>query len=152
MDFDGWLNRAWDEHAHDPTGVADRIVAEGMALATADTELAALARLAHHLFGDHLAHPDDGRALLQRLAARTAAGDGTRSAVRLLDASLVLTGGGEPRAGLGASERIRVTAMAASNLGERDAARAGALLREALVAAEASRSGSRERGACRRRR
>ena len=136
MDFDDWLNRAWDEHAQDPAGVAARLGAEGIALAAADADLAALARLAHHLFGEHLGRLDDGRALLQRLATQPAAGDATRSAARLLEASLVLTGGGDPRAGLGASERIRVTGLAAGNLSGRDAARAGVLLREALAEAE----------------
>jgi hypothetical protein len=138
MGFDDWLNRAWDEHAQDAAGVADRIEAEGPSLAASDAEVAALMRLAHHVCGDHLARIDAGRALLRRLGTLPAAGEAARSGLRLLDASLALTGGDESRAGLVASERIRVAALAASNLSGRDAVRAGALLREAVSEAEAA--------------
>jgi hypothetical protein len=50
----------------------------------------------------------------------------------------VLAGGAEPRGGLGASERIRVTALAAGNLSGRDPSRAATLLREALADADGS--------------
>jgi hypothetical protein len=136
MSFEQWLAAAWDAHAADAAGVASRLEPEALRLAASDPELEALARLAHHVYGGHLGRIDAGRALLQRLAAQPAAGDATRAAVRLLDASLALTGGDEPSAELGRSDHIRVAAMAASNLAERDSVRAAALLQRARAEAE----------------
>lgn len=139
MEFDAWLAKAWDEHADDAAGVAARIDAEGLALAQADPAVAALARLAHHVCGQHLGRWADGRALLARIGRAPAAGAATALALPVLDAALALAGGlGDERAALGASERIRVTALAASSLAEHDTPRAAALLRDALAQAEAS--------------
>lgn len=139
-DFDRWLDQAWTDHVDHPAAVADRIEAEGTSLAAKDTDVHALARLSHHVFGDHLGGApgrlDAGRAQLQRLAAHAQAGDGARAGIALLDASLALTAGGTLPGGLGTSERIRVQALAASNLSERDCARAAALLQQALAEAE----------------
>jgi hypothetical protein len=139
MNFDDWLNRAWDEHADDAAGVATRITTEGLGLAAGDRQLEGLARLAHHVYGDHLGRGEEGRALLRRIAAEPGAGEATRAAVRLYDASLALTADAAAAgllAGLATSDRIRATALAASNLGTRDALRAGALLRAALAETE----------------
>jgi hypothetical protein len=138
MDFAAWLDRAWDDHAADAAGVARRIDDEGLALAASDVELNGLARLAHHVLGEHLGRIAEGRALLRRLAEHVAAGDATRAASCLFDASLALTGGEDLRAGLTRSERIRATALAAGNLAGRDAERASTLLRDALAEAEVS--------------
>lgn len=138
--FTSWIEQAWTDHADHPAAVAARIDAEGGALAAGDADVHALARLAHHVHGDHLgAAPgglDAGRSQLARLAAHAKAGDGARAAIALLDASLVLTGGGPLPQGLGAAERIRVLAMAAGNLAERDSAHAAALMQQALAEEE----------------
>lgn len=136
MDFAEWLDRAWNDHAADAAGVARRIDDEGLALAGSEDDLNGLARLAHHVLGEHLGRVAEGRALLQRLTAQRAAGDSLRAAVRLLDVSLALAGGEDLRAGLPRSDRIRVTALAAGSLAERDAERADALLHQALLEAE----------------
>lgn len=147
--FDDWLGRAWDDHVDDPEAVAARLESEGSLRAAGDGDLSALATLAHHVHGEHLGTLEAGRALLARLATHGLAGDTTRASCRRLDASLRLTaaatgagaavpGATDPRAGLGASDRVRVTALAAGNLALRDTARSGALLREALEAARRS--------------
>ncbi len=139
-EFAPWLDQAWTDHADHPAAVAARIDAEGSALAAGEADVHALARLSHHVHGDHLggepAQLAAGRAQLARLAAHAQAGDGARAAIAVLDASLVLTGGGPLPQGLGAAGRIRVQAMAASNLAERDSARAAALLQQALAEEE----------------
>jgi hypothetical protein len=134
MDFDSWLERAWNAHAEDAAGVAARIAGEGLAAAQGETQLAALARLVHHVYGEHLGRYAEGRALLVRLRERGAA-----AALGALDASLALCeGGADPRPALGPSDRARAGALAAGNLLERDPVRAAALLREALADEEAA--------------
>jgi hypothetical protein len=139
-DFATWLDQAWTVHADHPAAVAARIEAEGSALAASDGDVHALARLSHHVHGDHLGGEAGrlaaGRAQLARLAAHAQAGEGARAGIALLDASLVLTGGGPLAEGLGPASRIRVQALAASNLAERDSARAAALLEQALAEEE----------------
>lgn len=135
MDFDTWIGRAWDAHGDDPAGVAATLLGEGLSLAGSDEDRLALARLARHVHGEHLGRWAEGRAALARI------GDGVgapaAATLRVLDASLVLAEGHEdPRAALGASERVRATAMASSALGEHDTTRAAALLHEALAEAE----------------
>ncbi len=136
MDFDTWLGQAWDDHANLAPAVAERIASQGLALAAGDAQRVALARLAQHVYGSHLARWGEGRELLARIGAGLA-DDACRATLRMLDASLVLAGGlGDPRPELSASERVRIGALAAGSLAEHDAARASALLDEALAEAE----------------
>lgn len=136
MEFDRWLDQAWHDHADDSAGVAARIMAEGVALAASDAHVAALARLAQHVLGEHLGRHADGRALLKRLGMHAAAGQASARTLRVLDAGLALCEGDDARAALDASERIRATALAAGTLGAGDATRAAELLQEALAAAD----------------
>jgi hypothetical protein len=134
MDFDAWLSKAWDDHAAAPAAVAARIDGEGVALAQSDGELAALARLAHHVWGEHLARWAEGREALTRLTRAPAAGAAMVTARRVFDASLALAGAlGDARPGLETSERIRVTAHASGALAERDPVRAATLLQDAAA-------------------
>lgn len=135
MDFDTWIGRAWDAHASDTDGVAATLIGEGLPLASSDDHRLALARLAKHVHGEHLGRWADGRATLARIGAGMAGP--AAATLKVLDASLGLAEGtDDPRTGMSASERVRVTAMAASALGEHDTARAAALLHEALADAE----------------
>jgi hypothetical protein len=134
MQFDAWLNQAWDDHAAQPAGVVLRLAGDGLALARTDAHTAALARLAHHLMGEHLGRWAEGRQLMFRIGTSEAAGAATGAAQRVFDASLALAGGIEDLRGkMAASDRIRVTAHAAGALAERDPPRAGSLLREAAL-------------------
>lgn len=139
MDFDTFLGQAWDEHAADAAGVAERIAATGIGLVADETQLAALAQLAHHVHGEHLGRWAEGRVLLQGLREHPAcsAGGPAAAAIARLQASLALCeGSADGRAAMPASERIRVNALAAANLAERDTARASALFAEALAEAD----------------
>jgi len=137
MDFDRFIDQAWDDHATDAAGVADRLAADGPALLHEDAQVARLAALVHHVYGEHLARWEDGRVLLQRLASASGSAD-SAAALRRCDASLALSAGlADERAALSASDAIRVGAMAAANLAEHDTPRARALFDEALGAASA---------------
>lgn len=135
MQFDAWLNQAWDEHAAHPAAVAERLGSDGLALARTDAHTAALARLAHHVMGEHLGRWVEGRQLMFRIGTSEPAGPATGAAQRVFDASLALAGGIEDlRGSMAASDRIRVAAHAAGALAERDPPRSGSLLREAALA------------------
>jgi hypothetical protein len=140
-DFDAWLAQAWDEHATDPEGVLARLQADAASLLHTAARRPALLHLAHHVCGEHLARWQDGISLLQRLSALPAdQADGTRdAAAQRCITSLALAGGlGDSRAGLSASDQIRVTAMAAASLAAHDASRASVLLQEALAQFDAA--------------
>lgn len=137
-DFDSFLDQAWDDHATDAAGVAARLAAQGLAAASAAAHIAPLAQLAHHVWGEHLGDWAGGRSWLAKLAAHAAADEAGRAAVARCIASLDLCEGrSEPHASpLEASERIRVVAMAAANLAERDTVRASRLFEQALAEAD----------------
>jgi hypothetical protein len=141
MDFDPFIAQGWDDHVADSPGVAARLQSTGMALVSQTAQIAPLAHLAHHVFGEHLGRWQDGIDLIQRLAALPLSQtDATvASALRRFTASLMLAAGdADPRAGLNPSDRIRVAALAAASLAERDTARAIALFQQALAEAEAA--------------
>lgn len=140
MDFDRFLNQAWDEHASHSAAVAERLAAEGPGLVSEEAQIAPLANLVHHVYGEHLGRWAEGRALLRQLAAHPACAGAAGAALARFQASLALCeGGADERAAMSASDRIRVGALAAANLAERDTPRASALFGEAL--AEADRAG-----------
>jgi hypothetical protein len=142
MDFDSFLNQAWDEHATDAAGVAERLAVSGPSLVTDEAQIAPLGNLVHHVYGEHLGRWAEGLALLRRLATHAACSPGgaARAALARFQASLALCeGSADERAAMSASDRIRVTALAAANLAERDTPRASVLFGAAL--AEAERAG-----------
>ncbi len=138
MDFKTFIDRAWDEHATDPAAVAARL-GDGRALVADEAQLNQLMNLAHHLHGEHLGAWAQGIAFIEGLAALPAfvAGGPSGEAQRRALASLRLSGG-EAAAldALADSDRVRVGAMAAANIAERDTARADRLLRDALELAQ----------------
>ena len=143
MDFDTFLDQAWADHATDSPAVAGRLNAQALALVGEAAQVVPLAHLAHHVWGEHLGRWQDGLQFLQQLAAlpAAAAGGGTDStagqALRRYQASLRLAGGLDDERGQWApGDSIRITAMAAANLGCHDASRATALLEEALARAK----------------
>lgn len=139
MDLNTWIDAAWTRHADEPAAVAADLGTLAMPAPADDAAVAALLRLSHHVHGAHLGQVAEGRAQLVQLVALPAAGDGARADALVFDASLALTGGdGAPLEPLPPSHRIRAQALAASNLCDRDAARAGALLAAAVATAESA--------------
>jgi hypothetical protein len=139
-EFETFLTVAWDEHAADPAGVAARLASSGIGLVRTSTDIAALAQLAQHVFGDHLGHWQAGIDFqhgLARLAVFDPDG-ASGQAVRRNVASLALAGGSDDhRDAFGASDRVRVSALAAGSLARRDAPRAAELLQQALAEVDA---------------
>ena len=138
-DFDTFLSQAWTDHATDATAVAERIASQGLGHVSTAAQVPPLAHLAHHVWGEHLGRWRAGLAWFEGLGAHPAIDASGSAAVRRCEASLRLSeGDASALAGLDKSDRIRVTAMAAGNLGAFDIARSMALLEQALAEAEAS--------------
>ena len=135
MDFDAFIDQAWTDHATDPATVAATLQVQGLARVTDAAQLASMAHLAHHVFGSHLARWEEGLQFQQQLAALPCceAGSTQAQAIARHISALRLAGGlADDRAGMGASDRIRLNAMAANNLVEHDAGRAEAFMQAAL--------------------
>jgi hypothetical protein len=140
MDFNTWLDKAWDDHVNTAVEVAERIEREGVGLVGETAQVVPLAHLAHHVFGEHLGRFDDGSALLTRVAALPVAADAeAAAAIARYQAALALAAGrGDARSGQSPSERVRIAALAMASLAPRDAARAERLLDEAVAEAESA--------------
>jgi len=152
MDFDTWIEQAWNTHADAPAALAEQLLPQALPLLHKPEQAVALARLAHHLLGEHLGRFDEGRACLQRLAqapclrGRSDAVEAQAEAeaqaqaeaqarahaldaiARFQDALRLAAGQADPRAGRSPSERLRVGALALASLAPHDAPRAQALL------------------------
>jgi hypothetical protein len=134
MDFDTFIDQAWTDHATDPAAVATRLPQALAAVASAG-QLGALAHLAQHVHGAHLARWQEGIAFQQQLAALShcAAGSPEAQSIARTIAALRLAGGlGDDRTGAMPSDRVRLSALAAIHLAEHDATRAAAFLQQSL--------------------
>jgi hypothetical protein len=139
MEFSNFIDQAWTDHATDPAAVAQRLADEGIALVGHEAQLNELMNLAHHVHGEHLGAWRDGIAFIERLAALPAfVPDGASGQARTrCVASLRLSEGAPVELdALSPSDRIRIGAMAAGNLAERDTVRASCLLQDALDLAQ----------------
>lgn len=139
-DLTSFIDQAWADHAEDAWGVSLRLP-EALDRVTDADGLIALARLASHVYGEHLGRWDDGLKYLAALARGPGfdAASPQGQALRVLRAALALAAdSGDVRATLGASDRVAVTARAGMLLAMHDATRARALLDEAVAAAEAA--------------
>ena len=135
MDLKTFLAEAWQEHADHPREVADRL-GDALALIDSEAQIPDLANLASHVLGAHLGAWNEGLALLERLRALPSfTVDGpSNEALRRYTASLLLAAQlDDTRAALSLSDRVRVGAMAAATLAERDTRRATTLFEEALA-------------------
>jgi len=138
MEFNTAMSRAWNDHADDASGVALRLP-ELLPLVGDEAQLERLVALTHHVHGTHLGQWQTGAATLAPLRTLGAYRDDGPSgqALRRALASLALCEGTPPDA-LSPSDRVRVHAMAAENLAERDTARAAQLFATALNLAQRS--------------
>lgn len=143
MDFNTFIGKAWHDHATDPAAVAQRL-GEGLAFVADEPQLARLADLTHHVHGEHLGEWRAGMAFIERLATLPAftpdgvSGQALRRCAQSLALSEGLGGAAANLDALSPSDRIRVGAMAAANLAERDTGRAQRLLQDALDQAQRS--------------
>ena len=131
------IETGWNDHAERPAEVAERLAGALGAIASTDDALA-FARLAAHVYGEHLGRFDDGIALLERIAALPAAGaDAPAAALRRHVATLRFASGDVGcLAPLAADDRVAVLALGASTLAGRGAFGAAiAAYREAIALA-----------------
>jgi hypothetical protein len=116
MNFDAFLEAAWNEHADRPREVADRLAASLDAVA-APADVVPFARLVTHVYGEHLGEWDRGAALLASLRGRPAY-DGTApmegAIARGIAALRYASGDVDPLAALSRDDAIAALATASS--------------------------------------
>lgn len=137
MNFDGFLDQAWTDHATDAAGVADRLAEPGLGLLRQAADVAQLAHLAQHVHGQHLGRWSEGVAFQQRLAGLPLlpAGDPAAQAVARYTAALQLAGG-LAAIDISGSDGARRAALAAAALAAHDPPRARTLLEHAAGVAD----------------
>lgn len=141
MEFSTFIAQAWADHVQSPQQVAER-VGPGAALVTDEGQFIQLADLVHHLYGDHLNDRAAGLRALEHLTHHAAYRPHGMSgaAMRRFNASLQLSQGVPSGIdAFGISDRIRIMALAISNLSDTDRPRATALLHQARQLAELAR-------------
>jgi len=141
MDFDAFLEAAWDDHGERPGEVADRLAAS-LQVIQSPAHIPPFAALVTHVYGEHLGRFDDGIRLLESLRGLPAF-DGAPDAIARLDrnvATLRVAGGGaDALAALSADDRAAVLASVASALaGRNEFARAISAYQQAVALACAS--------------
>lgn len=138
MDFDSFLDQAWNEHATQPEAVAARLAGPGLALVQDERQLGELAALAQHVHGQHLGRWAEGVGFQQQLAALPllAPGSATAQALQRHTTVLQLAGGSAAlNPALPPAEHTRLQALTAAALALHDSPRAGALLQAAVAGA-----------------
>ncbi len=139
MTFDAFIESAWNDHGDRPAEVADRIAASTGLAATAD-RIAPYARLATHVFGEHLGEWERGVRLLESLRALPAydAGPAAEGAIaRGIGALRYAEGNAHAVDSLALDDRIAAIATASAALaGRGEHGRAIAALERALSLAE----------------
>ena len=114
MSFDEFIAKAWNDHGDAAQAVADRIPA-GLRLAASPADVAALARLATHVFGEHLARWDDGVAVLEAMRESSACDAEASRAIARGVATLRHAGGaGDALDTLTAEDRVAALAGVAA--------------------------------------
>jgi hypothetical protein len=116
MTFDEFIEAAWNDHADRPGEVADRLAASVGIVAT-PSDIVAFARLATHVYGEHLGEWERGIALLDSLR-RLAAWDGSEAPAAAVDRGIAVLryagGDGAVLDALSHDDRIAVLAGASS--------------------------------------
>jgi len=116
------VDTGWNDHAERPAEVADRLAGGLDTIASTDDALG-FARLAAHVYGEHLGRFEDGIALLERVAALpVATADAAAAALRRHIATLRFASGDATcLAPLSTDDRVAVLALGASTLAGRGA-------------------------------
>jgi hypothetical protein len=140
MDFDTFLEAAWNDHGDRPGEVAERLAAS-LQIIQSPAHIPPFAALVTHVYGEHLGRFDDGIRLLESLRGLPAF-DGAPDAIARLDrniATLRVAGGdADTLATLTVDDRAAVLASVASALaGRNEFARAISAYREAMALAGA---------------
>lgn len=114
MDFNTFLNKAWDDHAKDSKGVA-MSMNQGLSLAQNGDQLGQLARLAAHVFGEHLGQWDDGISFLNQIKKHSQMNEASSNLIKIYEASLNFSGNTlNDLSQFSKSEQVRILSISAS--------------------------------------
>lgn len=135
-----FIDQGWADHAQDAAAVAMRLP-QALDLVADEEGLLAAARLAHHVWGEHLGNWADALKFMAALARGPgfkADGDSGRLLHEYRAGLALAARAGDARQTLDASGRVAATARAAMLLAGHDTARSAALFDEAIAAHEAA--------------
>ncbi len=138
MDFKSYLGQAWTDHATQPQQVADGF-SMGASLMNSEEDLPQLVHLITHVMGEHLGQWEAGEVFLNSLKSNQffVAGSDSEKAIKRAVASLRLAGGDtEILENFETSDQIRICAVAASALNNKNIDQAQALFSQAMTLAE----------------
>lgn len=113
MNFDTFVDAAWNDHADHAEDVAQRL-AGSLALIEHAAQVAPYARLVTHVFGEHLAHWQRGADLLSAIAALPASAGAAERAVLARSSATLRYAGGDPQALTALATEDRIVALAAA--------------------------------------
>jgi len=138
VDFPTYLGQAWTDHATQPQQVADGF-STGAALISAPEQITQLAGLIAHVMGEHLGQWEAGEMHLNSLRSNpyySAGSEGEKAILRSVAALKLAGGNGGVLASFSPSDSIRILAVAASALNDKNIERARELFGQALTLAE----------------
>lgn len=120
MDFNTYLNKAWNDHATDAKSVANTFH-EGLKLVQTAGDLEQIGRLATHVYGEHLGKWNDGLSFINILSQHSqfSANSLVKKSFSIFKGSLSLSA--QPSFDLksySVSDQIRILAMSASSLSQ----------------------------------
>ena len=121
--FDAFLEAAWNAHADDAAGVAERL-SKSIDMIGAAEDVPQYARIVTHVYGEHLARYADGIALLERLRGVPACNDASAAQAALTRSIAILRfcgGDASVLETLGDDDRIVVLSTASSAFAEQKA-------------------------------
>lgn len=140
MNFETYLNQSWNDHPTQSEKIASEF-STGAALVKTNEELNQLVGLVTHVMGEHLARWNDGVSFLSGLRNHSAFVKGSeteKTILRSIAALQVGSGHSPDLTFFSPSDQVRILAVAASALVDRDSQRSQELLRQALSLAEIS--------------
>lgn len=130
MNFNDFLNKAWNDHAKKPSEVAAQLN-QGIQLLETSDQILQLAHLTTHVFGEHLGQWENGVVSLQELKRSPLFQTGTENEKAIERFIAVLEFCSKKRnslQGFSISDQVRILAICAAALSEQgDAIRGKAL-------------------------
>lgn len=120
IDFDTFIESAWNDHGDRPDEVASRLATSLSIIASADN-VAPYVRLVTHVYGEHLGKWDEGSALVESIRALPASDASVTPVLNRAVATLQYTAGkADALDTLGRGDRIAALATASSALAGRN--------------------------------
>ncbi|MBT3205086.1 MAG: hypothetical protein HOM14_02465 [Gammaproteobacteria bacterium] len=116
MDFENFLNRAWNDHAENTSRVAGELY-KGVELIIKEDQIAQMSQIVTHVFGEHLGNWKEGIDLLGKIRAIPVCSSIGKAAIKRAIAVLKMASGENVNVDdFTRSEQIRIYALTASVL------------------------------------